>query len=77
MRGQGWGVEKMMEDGRGCESIITRLGAVRSAIEGVGTLVLRNHIKICFGNKTTECSAIESLERAVAIWSRAHTGDKT
>lgn len=66
-----------MEDGRGCESIITRLGAVRSAIEGVGTLVLRNHIKICFGNKTTECSAIESLERAVAIWSRAHTGDKT
>jgi DNA-binding FrmR family transcriptional regulator len=66
----------MIENGRDCESIITQLGAVRSAIESVGALMLRNYMKICFGNKTTECSGIESLERAVAIWSRAHIGDK-
>jgi DNA-binding FrmR family transcriptional regulator len=76
LEGQVRGVEKMIENGRDCESIITQLGAVRSAIESVGALMLRNYMKICFDNKTTECSDIESLERAVAIWSRVHIGDK-
>jgi DNA-binding FrmR family transcriptional regulator len=76
LEGQVRGVEKMIEDGRDCESIITQLGAVRAAIESVGALLLSNYMKICFDNKTTECSSVESLERAVAIWSRAHIGDK-
>ncbi|MFW6102091.1 MAG: metal-sensitive transcriptional regulator [Chloroflexota bacterium] len=76
-RGARCGVEKMIEDGRDCESIVTQLGAVRSAIEGVGALLLRNYMKICFDNKTPECADVESLERAIAIWSRVHIGDKT
>jgi DNA-binding FrmR family transcriptional regulator len=76
LEGQVRGVEKMIEDGRDCESIVTQLGAVRSAIEGVGALLLRNYMKLCFDNKTPECSDIESLERAIAIWSRVHIGDK-
>ena len=76
LEGQVRGVERMIKDGRDCESIITQLGAVRSAIDGVGALLLRNYMKICFDNKTTECSDIESLARAVAIWSRVHIGDK-
>jgi DNA-binding FrmR family transcriptional regulator len=51
LEGQVRGVEKMIEDGRDCESIVTQLGAVRSAIEGVGALLLRNYMKICFDNK--------------------------
>jgi len=77
LEGQVRGVEKMIEDGRDCESIVTQLGAVRSAIEGVGSLLLRNYMKICFDNKTPKCAGIESLERAIAIWSRVHIGDKT
>jgi DNA-binding FrmR family transcriptional regulator len=77
LEGQVRGVERMIENGRDCESIITQLGAVRSAIESVGALLLRNYMKICFDKKTTESSDIESLERAVGIWSRAHIGDKT
>ncbi|MCD6391149.1 MAG: metal-sensitive transcriptional regulator [Dehalococcoidia bacterium] len=77
LEGQVRGVERMIEEGRDCESIITQLGAVRSAIESVGALLLRNYMKICFDNKTSECSNVESLERAVAIWSRVHIGDKT
>jgi len=71
--GQVRGVERMIEDGRDCESIITQLGAMRSATEGVGTLLLRNYMKLCFDNKTPKCSNIESLARAIAIWSRVHT----
>jgi DNA-binding FrmR family transcriptional regulator len=77
LEGQVRGIERMIENGRDCESIITQLGAVRSAVESAGALLLRNYMKLCFGNKTTDCSDIESLERAVAIWSRAHIGDKT
>jgi DNA-binding FrmR family transcriptional regulator len=77
LEGQVRGIEKMIESGRDCESIITQLGAVRSAVESAGALLLRNYMKLCFDNKTAECTDIESLERAVAIWSRAHIGDKT
>jgi len=76
LAGQVRGIEKMIEDDRDCESVITKLGAVLSAIEGVGGLLLRNYMKICFNKKTPECSAIESLERAIAIWGRVHIGDK-
>jgi len=75
LEGQVRGVERMIEDGRDCESIITQLGAVRSAIESVGTLLLRNYMKFCFDSKTPECSNVESLARAIAIWSRVHIGD--
>jgi len=77
LAGQVRGVERMIEDGRDCENIVTHLGAVRSAIEGVGAPLLKNYMKICFDNKTPECADVESLERAIAIWSRVHIGDKS
>ena len=77
VEGQVRGIEKMIEEGRECESIITQMGAVRSAIEGIGVLLLSNYTKICFGNETPECTDIESLRRAIAIWGRLHVGDKT
>jgi len=77
VEGQVRGIEKMIEEGRECESIITQLGAVRSAIEGIGVLLLSNYTKICFGKETPECADIESLARAIAIWGRIHVGDKT
>jgi DNA-binding FrmR family transcriptional regulator len=75
IEGQVRGVERMIEDGRDCESIITQLGAVRSATESVAALLLRNYMKLCFDSQTPQCSSIESLARAIAIWSRVHIGD--
>jgi DNA-binding FrmR family transcriptional regulator len=77
IEGQVHGIERMIEDGRDCESVITQLGAARSAIEGVGALLLSNYTKLCFGKETPECADIESLARAIAIWGRLHVGDKT
>ena len=76
IEGQVRGIEKMIENSRDCESIITQLGAVRSAIDGVGALILRNYMKICFNNETaSECVDIESLARAISIWGRVHVGN--
>jgi len=78
IEGQIRGIQKMVESGRDCESVITQLGAVRSAIEGVGALLLRNYMKLCFNREAAaECADIESLARAIAIWGRVHIGDVT
>ena len=74
--GQIRGIQKMIENGRDCESVITQLGAVRSAIEGVGGLILKNYMKICFRDEQApECLDVESLARAIAIWGKVHLHD--
>ena len=74
--GQIRGIQKMVEGGRQCEDIITQLAAVRSAIEGIAGLVLKNYMKICFeGETASECVDVESLARAISIWGRVHVGD--
>lgn len=76
IEGQVRGVQKMIESGRDCESIVTQLGAVRSAIEGVGALLLGNYMKFCFGKgNKVEPGSIDSLARAIAIWGRVRVGD--
>ncbi|MFC2019267.1 metal-sensing transcriptional repressor [Chloroflexota bacterium] len=56
--------------------IPTQLAAVRSAIDSVAGLILKNYMKICFrGETAAECVDVESLARIIAIWGRVHVGD--
>jgi DNA-binding FrmR family transcriptional regulator len=76
IEGQIRGIQKMLGDDRECESIVTQLVAVRSAIESVGSLVLNNYMKICFRKDgQTEEDSINSLARCVALWGRVHVGE--
>ena len=75
IEGQIRGIEKMIEDGRDCVSIVIQLAAVRSGIEGIGALVLNNCMKLCFHKGSSATTDIDSLERAVAIWGRVRGGD--
>jgi len=76
IEGQIRGIQKMIENGRDCESVVTQLRAVSSAIEGVGALMLSNYMKLCFrGGSETELDSVNSLMRAVAIWSKVRVGD--
>ena len=78
IEGQVRGIQRMIEGGRDCEGIITQLAAVRSAIEGVGSLVLNNYMKLCFRKESeTEVANIDSLARAVAIWGGVRVGDRS
>ncbi len=77
IEGQVRGIQKMIENGRDCESVITQLTAVRSAIEGVGALVLNNYMGFCFRETDeTQSAGLCSLARAISIWGRVHVGDK-
>ena len=74
--GQVRGIQRMIENGRECEAVVTQLAAVRSAIEGIASLILQNYMKICFtGEATPECVDVESLARAISIWGKVHVGD--
>jgi DNA-binding FrmR family transcriptional regulator len=78
IEGQVRGIEKMIVDGRDCESLLTQLAAVRSAIESVGALMLNNYMKLCFRKGAeTEYASVDSLARAIAIWGRVRVGDST
>jgi DNA-binding FrmR family transcriptional regulator len=75
IEGQVRGIQKMIGDGRDCESIIIQLAAVRSAIEGVGTLVIRNCMKLNLGRGDgQEPADIDALTRAVCVWGRVRSG---
>jgi DNA-binding FrmR family transcriptional regulator len=76
IEGQVRGIQKMIESGRDCESVITQLTGVRSAIDGVGALVLNNYMRFCFREADRgDSDGLCSLARAVAIWGRVHVGD--
>jgi len=76
IEGQVRGIEKMIADGRDCESLVTQLAALRSAIESAGALVLNNYMKLCFRKDAeAEPTNIDSLARAIAIWGGVRVGD--
>ena len=76
IEGQIRGLQKMVTEERECESIVTQLAAVRSAIDGVGALVLNNYIKICAprGSKA-DPEVYESMVRVVGVWGRVRLGE--
>lgn len=76
IEGQIRGLQKMVADERECESIVTQLAAVRSAIDSVGALVLNNYIKICAtkGNET-DPKVYESMVKVVGVWGRVRLGE--
>ena len=76
IEGQIRGLHKMVAEERECESIVTQLAAVRSAIDSVGALVLNNYIKICAPKgKVTDSTVYEALVRVVGVWGRVRLGD--
>ena len=76
IEGQIRGLQKMVVEERECESIVTQLAAVRSAIDSVGALVLNNYIKFCApkGN-VTDPAVYESMVRVVGAWGRVRLGE--
>ena len=78
IEGQIRGIQKMIEEERDCESVITQLAAARSALEGVGALVLSNYMRLCYANcqaSEPSLTAVASLQRSMGIWSRVRVGD--
>lgn len=65
--GQIEGVKKMIEEERYCPEILSQLRAVRSAIKGIETEILRRHLSSCVvsamqgGDKASRLKTIEEI----------------
>ena len=53
IEGQVKGIEKMLETDQCCGDILIQVSAVRSAINGVGTLIFQRYSQNCLGQATT------------------------
>lgn len=60
-------VRRMVEEGRDCSEVLIQLAAVRSAIDGVGRMILKDHISHCIVDavESGNTAAIDELNRAI------------
>ncbi|MDA8188960.1 MAG: metal-sensitive transcriptional regulator [Dehalococcoidales bacterium] len=72
IEGQIRGIQRMLEEGRPCEDIITQLMAARAALDKVGISIITQHVQECARIRPGETGADESksLERALALFLR-------
>ena len=62
-------VRGMVEQGRDCSEVLIQLAAVRSAINGICEIILKDHLEHCIVDaiNTGDREAIEELNRAVEL----------
>lgn len=60
-------VKKMVEDGRDCSEVLIQISAVKSALDGVSKVILKDHIEHCILDAVLENDeeSIEKLKKAI------------
>ena len=60
--GQLNGIKKMIEDGVGCEDVLTQLNAVNGGLHKLSFLMLDQHVRHCVREGLEKGSADETIE---------------
>lgn len=69
--GQVRGLERMVEQGRTCEDMLTQLTAILSGLEQVGLLLMDVHLERCvLQDAATDQQKLEALRQALRLWTR-------
>ncbi|MDW7671437.1 MAG: metal-sensing transcriptional repressor [Bacillota bacterium] len=60
-------IKRMLEDEKECSDILIQIAAVKSALNNVGKLVLKDHINHCLVEavETDDTAALEKLDEAI------------
>lgn len=60
-------IKKMVESGRDCSEVLVQLSAVRSALDGVSKVILKDHIEHCIADVVSDNDRemIEKLTMAI------------
>ncbi len=71
IEGQVRGIEKMLEDGRECEDMLTQAMAIRSAVDQVGARLMEYHVDKCL-LEGFDCDEerMERLRDALKLWTK-------
>jgi DNA-binding FrmR family transcriptional regulator len=52
IEGQIRGLQRMLEQDRGCSEVIAQIASVQQALRGVGRTLVRNHLAQCASKKS-------------------------
>lgn len=60
-------IKRMVEEERDCSEVLVQLSAVRSAINGVSKIILKDHLEHCVVDavKDNDKKALEQLNKAI------------
>lgn len=67
LEGQIRGIQRMIDEGRDCEAIITQLMAARAALDGVSLQIVGHHIEECLQAPVDEAKR-DRLNRTIALF---------
>ncbi len=70
IEGQIRGIQRMLEEDRVCEDIVTQLMAARSSLDQVGVRLLDHHVERCLCSDETPEQAIRNMQQALKMWMR-------
>lgn len=71
IEGQVRGLQRMIDEGRECEDVLTQLMAIRSGLEQVSLMMLDTHIKDCLlGDANVSEETMQSLRETLRVWAR-------
>lgn len=77
IEGQVKGIQRMLEEGRPCEDVITQVMAVRAALDKVALSVMADHMQECFAESLTSTDKKATLERALTLFLRMSPGTES
>lgn len=65
IEGQIRGIQRMIDNDEGCESILVQIAAVRSAISKVGGIILENYANSCISNTVRDDSNDKKISELI------------
>ncbi len=68
VEGQIRGIQRMLEEDRVCEDIVTQVMAARTALEQVSVHILDQHIQRCMCGDAEPGEAMRSMQGALRMW---------
>ena len=70
IEGQIRGIQRMLEEDRVCEDIVTQLMAARSSLDQVGLRLLEHHVERCLCDDESPEQAARNMQQALKMWMR-------
>lgn len=71
IEGQARGIQKMLDEGRECEEMLTQTMAIRSAVDQVGARLMEYHVERCLlEGFDCEPEQMERLRESMRLWTR-------
>lgn len=71
IEGQARGIQKMLDEGRDCEEMLTQTMAIRSAVDQVGARLMEYHVDRCLlDGFDCQPEQMERLRESMRLWIR-------